>query len=562
MIDVIRTAVHEALEHLGLPEADFAIDHPSDLSHGDFACNVAMVIAKEVGKSPRVIAEEIATALSTQIEYVEKIEVAGPGFINFYLDRDFFVMETARIIKLGGSWGRGDSWAGKKVVVEYTDANPFKEFHVGHLFTNAVGESIARLFIMGGADVRQVCYQGDIGLHVAHAIWGMQKLGFTTTSNFTASDLGKAYSTGATAYKNEEGEAKAEITALNKIIYERSDDNINTLYDIGRAVSLGYFEEIYKLVGTEFSELFFESEAGPRGKELVLSHPDIFPESDGAHIFRGEDYGLHTRVFLNKLGLPTYEAKELALAKMKEERLGVYDHSIVSTANEINEYFKVLKQAMSFVYPDLAAKTEHVGHGMVRLATGKMSSRTGDVISALDFIADVAESARAKVLESGVATVTDDLVNSIAMAAIKYSTLKGNILQDSVFDKDRALSFEGDSGPYLQYTYARIGSVLEKALAADVSPGFTIIPEDTYNVERILYRFEEVLAEALDDRAPHKVVGFLTELAGTFNSFYAHEKIADGSDEFAPYKSAVANAVAITLKNGLWVLGINAPERL
>ena len=329
------------------------------------------------------------------------------------------------------------------------------------------------------------------------------------------------------------------------------------MYDAGRGVSLQYFESIYKIVGTEFDEYFFESEAGPKGKELVLDNPEVFPESDGAKIFEGEKYGLHTRVFLNKESLPTYEAKELALAKIKEERLGEYDLSIISTANEINEYFKVLKKAMSFVQKELAEKTEHIGHGMVRLSTGKMSSRTGDVIAAKQFIDDVALRAESKMDKDDLGLGRD-----IAMAAIKYVTLKGSITQDSVFDKDAALSFEGDSGPYLQYTHARICSVLKKAAEAGVSADTQLPPPKTYAVEKLVYQFPEVIKEALEDRAPHKVTHYLTELAGEFNSFYAQEKIADSSDEFSPYKTAVTEAVKITLKNGLWTLGIKAPEEM
>jgi arginyl-tRNA synthetase len=389
----------------------------------------------------------------------------------------------------------------------------------------------------------------------------MQQLGMAATDTFTAKDLGRAYAKGATAFKEDET-AKAEITALNKVIYERSDESVNALYDAGKAVSLAYFETVYKIVDTEFSEYFFESACAAKGKELVLSHPDIFPESDGAYIFEGEKYGLHTRVFLNKLGLPTYEAKELALAKLKEDRLGHYDHSIVSTSAEINEYFKVLKTAMGFVYPELAAKTEHIGHGSVRLTTGKMSSRTGDVVEATEFIADVAESAIAKITETGMAEPTAELANDIAIAAIKYAALRGNILQDSVFDKERALSFEGDSGPYLQYTHARICSVLEKAKQVGIQPSLQVVPDESYEIEKTLYRFEEVVQIALDERAPHKVVGYLTELAGAFNTFYAHEKIADATDVYAPYKCLLTAAVAQTLKNGLFVLAIKAPERL
>ncbi len=561
MEDVIRIAVEETLVALGIPAVDFHVEHPGEITHGDYACNVAMVAAKAAGVAPRALAEQIVAALEGHIEYVEKIEIAGPGFINFYFARDFYTAELLRASAAGEAWGKNDSEGGHKIVVEYTDPNPFKEFHIGHLFTNTVGESIARLGLMQGADIRRVNYQGDVGLHVACAVYGMEVLGLTADSVLTTKELGTAYVLGATANKDDAA-AQAAIRIINKKIYDRSDEAVNALYDAGRAVSLAYFETVYALIGTTFDEYFFESEMATPAKAIVLGHPEVFPLSDGAHIFQGEEYGLHTRVFLNKEGLPTYEGKELALAKAKDDRLGGYDHSIVSTAKEINEYFKVLKCAMGFVYPELAAKTEHIGHGMVRLTTGKMSSRTGEVIRAVDFIADMTAAAHAKIVATGMAEPTPELANAIALGAIKYATLKGAIEQDSTFDINKALSFEGDSGPYLQYTYARIASVLEKAAGVGVVPSAAVAPETPYAIEKFIYRFPEVVEYAWNDRAPHMVVGYLTELASQFNSFYAHEKIADATDAYAPYKAFVAGVVAQTLKNGLWTLGIQAPERL
>jgi arginyl-tRNA synthetase len=251
----------------------------------------------------------------------------------------------------------------------------------------------------------------------------------------------------------------------------------------------------------------------------------------------------------------------LALAKLKEEVVGEYDLSVISTAKEINEYFKVLLKAMEFVYPELAQKTEHLGHGMVRLASGKMSSRTGDIIRAVDFIEDIKAAAVERMIAAG-GGVDHTVAHQIAIAAIKYTTLRGAVTQDSVFDTKQALSFEGDSGPYLQYTFARIQSVLEKAAAIGIAPVTTETPSEPYDLERLLYRFPEVTALALRERSPHHVARYLTDLAGAFNTFYAQEKIADPTDEYAPYKAALAKAVAQTLENGLWVLGIEAPIRM
>ncbi len=557
MKEQIQQKIQTVLDELGVTDVPFTVEHPADLSHGDYASNVALVASKQLGKNPRELAEEIVSKLD---EF--ETTIAGPGFINVHAPRSFFVDHVAQSIAAGTNWGKSELLAGKKYVVEYTDPNPFKEFHVGHLFTNSVGESVSRLIEFAGADTKRLCYQGDVGMHVAHAVWGMQQMGLTPESNFTAGDLGKAYALGATAYKEDE-RAQTAIKALNKKIYERSDEVVNALYDKGREVSLAYFETIYAIVGTHFDEYFFESEAGPKGKELVLGNPKVFSDSDGAKVFEGEQYGLHTRVFLNSEGLPTYEAKELALAQMKEDRLGVYDHSIISTSNEIVAYFKVLKKAMSFVYPELEKKTEHIGHGTVRLTTGKMSSRTGEVIAAIDFIEEITDTAQERIASATPELAQDRaLAQQIALGAIKYATLKGNMLQDMVFDKEAALSFEGASGPYLQYTHARICSVLAKAADAGIVPSTDAAPEEAYALEKILYRFPEVVEEAMLHRAPHKVAQYLTELAGMFNSFYAQEKIADPSDPHAPYKARVAQSVAQTLKNGLWLLGIEAPERM
>jgi arginyl-tRNA synthetase len=154
------------------------------------------------------------------------------------------------------------------------------------------------------------------------------------------------------------------------------------------------------------------------------------------------------------------------------------------------------------------------------------------------------------------------LAEAVAVAALKYQILKHNVGSNIVFDKEKALSFEGDSGPYLQYTHARINSVLKKAESAGVTPSYVVLPEQPYLIEKITYRFEEVVAEAVQEQAPQKVVNYLTELSGAFNTFYAHEKMADVTDEFAPYKCLLAQAVATTLKNGLFILAIKAPERL
>ena len=547
VVQTIRESIETALGKLKIEPVSFTVEHPSDVSHGDYATNVALVAAKQRGEDPRELAEKVVVALrQAQGDLtLEKVEVAGPGFINFHLAPAFFSQTLAKIGRAGVDFGRNERLVGQKVLVEYTDPNPFKEFHIGHLMSNAIGESISRLIAFSGAEVRRANYQGDVGVHVAKAIWGKRKE--------PSAPWGKAYALGAQAYE----EHKEEIDALNKKIYERSDEEINELYDDGRKETLEEFEALYAALGTKFDEYFFESEAASAGGALVRSRlGEVFAESEGAVVFPEERSNLHTRVFLNSQGLPTYEAKELALAKLKYERYP-YEKSIVITGNEINEYFKVVHRAMELVYPELAAKTEHLSHGMLRLLSGKMSSRTGDVITARSLIDEVKERVLTRMEEPD-----ERVATQVAVGAIKYMILKQTPGKNIIFDVEQSLSLEGDSGPYLQYTYVRALSVLKKAQKDDVRPTTDGQRPEVSLVEQLLYRFPEVVLEASREYSPHKVVHFLTSLAGAFNASYAREKIVDGGDATSPYKVALTSATATVLGNGLSLLGIATPERM
>ncbi|MCW9054844.1 MAG: arginine--tRNA ligase [Candidatus Pacebacteria bacterium] len=562
LINLVRSALTE----LGIEAEDIKLEHPADLFHGDFSCNAAMVLAKEARKSPRELAEEIVRYIEeNKPSEVEKVAVAGPGFINFDLSREFFIQNVRDVLEAASVWGRNDALKGKKVMVEYTDPNPFKVFHIGHLMSNAIGESVSRLIEFSGAEVKRANYQGDVGLHVAKAIWGLKEIDAPIES---VEMLGKAYAAGAVAYESNPV-AEKEINEINREVYERSNEEVNVLYDTGRTLSLEHFEEIYKKLGTKFDHYFFESETGPLGKEIVEEYlssdasakDSVFRESDGAVIFDAEthDPSLHTRVFLNSEGLPTYEAKELGLLKKKNETYP-FDISITITAEEQREYFRVVKEAMKQIFGELAEKVAHLTHGTLRLTSGKMSSRTGDVISGESLVNDVEVEVEKRMGAFNVEGVRET-AESVAVAAIKYSILKQSTGRDIIFNPEQALSFEGDSGPYLQYTNARIGSLLEKARESGVEVGIsTPLPQAT-DVERLLYRFPEVVRRATENYEPHYITNYLTELAGVFNSWYGQEKILDGTPEVS-YRLAIAHAVSTTLQNGLWLLGIKAPERM
>lgn len=556
----IRQAIVEALETLLIKGVDFVVDIPTDKSTGaDLFSNVALAAAKQAGQAPRVIAEQLLAVLLGKIPQVDSIEVAGPGFLNFTLTRDVFTNTLNTVLSDGEGWGRNDSWKNKVVLVEYTSPNLFKPLHVGNLVGNIIGESLTRLFEYSGANVKRINYPSDIGLTVAKAVWGLKKTG-SNPEDIAA--LGEAYRFGNDSYENDET-AKAEIVEVNLALYAGSDAELLDLRARGIATSKQQLNAICLKLGTIFDKEIFESEAAPKGVEIVKENIGlVFKESDGAVVYEGEKVCLHTRVFLNSKGLPTYEAKDLGNFALKQEAYPDWVTSMIVTGNEQTEYFKVLYAAIGELYPEVSSRSlEHIPTGFLTLTTGKMSSRKGNVLTGESLLEDMEEAAREKAAETRTDNL-DELTEEVAVAALKYQILRSAVGSNMVFDKEKALSFEGDSGPYLQYTYARIQSVLEKATAAGVFPKTELPPPTAYAVEKLLAQFPQVIATALAERAPHKVTTYLTELAGEFNSFYAHEKIADPTDGYAHYKAAVAQAVATTLKNGLWTLGIKAPERM
>lgn len=573
--DDIKNQIQAVLEELGIAVQSITLEHPADFLHGDYATNVALACAKTAGKNPRALAEEIVALLQRNITTaqtgiladIEKIEIAGPGFINFHLSKDFFTKQLAQIVSAPEQWGSNTRLKGKKIMVEYTQPNPFKPFHIGHLMSNAIGESISRIVEASGAHVVRANYQGDVGPHVAKALWVLLQKG--TPENLsvmeTANYIGTCYSQGAGAYE-ESPEAKAEIDAINKKIYEKSDEKINTLYTWGREVTLAAFEELYAALGTRFDYYFFESDMAPIGMHIVKEHTgDVFELSDGATVFHAEKYDpkLHTRVFINSHGLPTYETKEIGLTVTKFEKENP-DISITTTAIEQGEYMKVVQKAISLIYPEYESRMQHVTHGMMRFTSGKMSSRKGNVVTGESLIREVQEVVQEKMTERDFsAEEKKKIAQDVGVAALKYSILKQALGGDIVYDFEKSISFDGDSGPYLQYTAVRAQAVLEKAKEASLAA--QSVRPDTWEVtdfEKYLTRFPEAVMRAYDTLEPHHIATYLTELASLFNSFYAAHKIVVAADVASPYKLAITEAFLATMKNGLALLGIQTPQKM
>ena len=538
MKEKIRKAVTEALGGKAPP-----IVRPPNMAHGDYAVFVGMEKAE-------MVVEAIRNELS---DSVAKVEIAKPGFVNITLAREAISFAVAEADAKGEEWGATDyrlQTRVPRVMIEYSNPNAFKEMHIGHLVGTVVGEALSRLIENSGAKVARDTFGGDIGPNVAKALWGLRKSGISDPT--TAQEIGEAYTEGSNAYENNP-KAKNEIDALNQTIYEGKDAELMELWRKGRDVSMEEFRRIWKLLGTHFDFEFFDSDTTEIGLRVVNDglNKGIFEKSDGAVIYNGEKKGVHTLVFITSHNTPTYEAKDIGLAFLKEERWPS-DRVIIVTGNEQAGRFKTVLSALSELAPKLAEKTIHIATGFLKLSSGKMSSREGNVITADEFIRDV-------ILKAGKKNEDPLIAEQVAVGAIKYMILRQAPGSDIIFDEEKSLSLEGDSGPYLQYALVRARSVISKSTDYRLQTT-DLAPEEPYQLERLIIHFPEVAARAARELTPNLLVNYLTELAGEWNSFYAQERIIGGEHE--AHNLLVARAFVNTMTNGLTLIGIPAPAKM
>ncbi len=550
-------------------QTEFEVSVSQYLKFGDFSTNIALVSVQSTpSTNPRELAEQIVGILKQNEEInrvFEKIEVAGSGFINFYLSNNYLASSLTKFVQQGKFESLSNINNNQKTIIEFGDPNPFKEIHIGHLRNFCIGESFCRLLESQGTTVTRANYQGDVGLHVAKAMWGLLKREEEFLDSGKSEDekvkiLAQSYVEGATEFENNET-AKADIIEINKRIYG-DDASLHQLWEEGRKVSLEHFEDLYKRIGVRYDKYFFESVTAKKGKEIVLSHiaDGVFEKDEGAVVYRGEKDGLHTRVFLTSQEYATYEGKDLALAILKKED-GEYDRSVILTGNEQLEYFQVMLAALKRIEPEVASRTSHFTFGHVKLKEGKMSSRTGDVISANWLIDEAIKRVRAQFNDM------DPLTSEkVGIAAVKYSMLKFSIPSDIHFSFEESITLEGNSGPYLQYAYVRTQSVLQKL--GDISQesksellnsNFQLQNEET-DLLRFLTQYPYHVEKAATEFAPNLLCNYLFELAQKFNLFYQKCKIIGDTNE--SFRLELTRGVGAVLQNGLHLLGIETVEKM
>ncbi|PIZ66469.1 arginine--tRNA ligase [Candidatus Roizmanbacteria bacterium CG_4_9_14_0_2_um_filter_39_13] len=566
----IHTILTGTLRNLKLSSDKLNINPPNNEDFGDFTTNIALQLAKTEKKNPMELAKTIVEAIKTD-DIIEKVEILKPGFINVWISKNVLLKNLSESSQNIFSFKEYHLGKNKKVIVEYAHPNTHKLFHIGHLRNITTGETIARLLEVTGNTVIRANYQGDVGLHIAKTLWAaptaLDELGKEKINSMTIREkislLGNAYVKGSEAYETSP-EAKKEIIEINKQIYNQ-DGRIMPLYEQTRAWSLEYFDEKYERIGTTFDKKYFESQMAERSIELIeeLVKKNILEKSDGAIIFNGEGHGVYTRVFLNKEGYPTYEGKELPLAEKETTDFGEVDKIIHVVTEEQTSFFattfKVEELTDSKRYTD---KQKHLKYGWVHLKGGKMSSRKGNVVEG-EWLLDEAKKQIIKDYES-----TEEVAEKLAIAAVKYSFLKSGLQGDVYFDMKDATTLQGDSGPYLVYTYVRCKSVLNKS--EDANNVISIKAEESFSlnteelaVMRALIKYPEVVQESAQNFAPNYLCLYLYDLSQKYNLFYQKNSIlkADNENE-KNLRLAITQATAHVLKHGLNLLGIETVEKM
>jgi arginyl-tRNA synthetase len=539
------------------------IKSPSSPEFGDYSSSVSLKLSRHLMKSPMAIAEELKKNISEN-DAISKVDIVAPGFINFWVNKDYFVNLAKKISDDKFEFPEFHLGKNKKIMIEFAHPNTHKLFHIGHLRNISTGESMVRIYEAVGNKVIRTNYQGDVGLHIAKCLYGIRhsKTDYKKLESLKEKIvfIGKMYTEGTKAYE-EDKKAKEEILLINKMIYDQSPE-IMDLWLETRKWSLEYYDEVYKRVFSHFDRLYFESEVTKRGLEITqeIFKKGILEKSQGAVVFNGKKYGLDTRVFINSLGFPTYEGKEMGLAEKEFSDFGELDKNIHVVTPEQTSFFKITFKVEELIdEKKFKNKQYHLAYEWVKLKEGKMSSRVGNIIEANWLIDQIKNKILAKF------KCDDATAETLAVAATKYSFLKTSTQTIVHFDIDESIAVEGNSAPYLIYTFVRCQSVLKKEALGDLKSGNfdkSKMNNDELDLLRKFQQFNEVVAEAARNFSPSLIATYLYELASNFNVFYQKNPILKADEETKRLRLLLTQATANILRKGLDLLGIKTVEKM
>ncbi len=586
----IQKALTEALQKTA---PGFSISHPlemldlADFSRGDYTTNIAFLVAKNLKCAPLEAAQRIVGAIPA-ISGVARVEAVAPGYINFWLARETFENGVKKIATSGDAYGGGSLADQKQTwLVEHTSANPNKAMHLGHLRNNVLGMALSNVWEFLGINVVRDYISNNRGIAIARLMWGYLK--FARIDGEQKTDLAYWYehqdewqtpeSMGkrsdifvdelyVKASQDFEADKAVEERVRQMVVdWEAEDEATRALWERVMRYSEDGQKMTLKRLGSKIDKTWYEHEHYQTGKDFVTQglRKGIFKKlEDGAVLTDLASYNLPDTIVQKADGTSLYITQDIALTKLKRDEFHpdrMFWVVGVEQSNALRQVFAICDQLGIGTLSDYT----HVSYGWMSIkGEGSMSSRKGNVIYIDDLINLAKERVMPKIDKEKIGEATlEQVAEAVALGAVKYSILKVGRTVDMQFDIDASISFEGDSGPYLQYTYARTRAIVRKAADVGVTAdaGGTM-PGDVVDLVRRLVRFPDVVAAAGNDLSVHYVCTYLSELAQYFNAYYAKQVVVDSADASSPYRVAVVVAVGRVLKNGLHLLGIAPLERM
>lgn len=548
-------------------EIETYIEKPIDNKNGDYAFP-CFRLAKELKKAPPIIANEIKEKIELDTSIIEDVQVVG-GYLNFYINKETITKEVLKEISKTEKYGKTNIGNGKNIVVDYSSPNIAKPFHIGHLRSTVIGGALYNIYKYLGYNVTGVNHLGDYGTQFGKLIEGYKLWGNEyDIDKDPINELTKIYVRINQACKEDENILNACRDNFKKL--EDGDQYCVELWQKFKDLSLKEFQRVYDLLGSKFDSWNGESFYSDKMPEVIekLEKSGKLVESQGAKIIDLEDEGINTPCIIEKSnGSTTYATRDLA-AILYRARTYDFDKVLYLTSYEQALHFKQVFTVAKYL--DLDEKylkgLIHVPFGMVQLPTGKMSTREGNIIKLEELLNEAIERAE-KIIEEKNPELEDkkETAKKVGVGAVIFNDLSNSRVKDEIFEWDKILNFQGETGPYIQYTYVRTKSVLEKAgKLPDVKEIKLDVLNDIYSqtIIKLIYNFQDILVQVTRKEEPSILSRYLIDLAKAFSSFYNENKIIVEDKDIQNARVYLTYAVNQVLKNGVELLGMQMPNKM
>ncbi|MEK7595854.1 MAG: arginine--tRNA ligase [Patescibacteria group bacterium] len=580
ILESVKVIIKDAfIKEYGFFPNNASFEHPVDEKWGDYATNASMTAAKQIKQNPLDIAKRVCYRVNNEIasnhknnnEYtiLESLNFAKPGFININIKKEWLLNELRNVLLENKHYGSSEIGKGKLVIVEFSQPNTNKPMHIGHSRNNFLGSSISTILAFLSYDVIRSNYVGDIGIHICKSLLMYMKYGQGKEPDKKPDHfVGDFYK----LFESElEKDPKLIEEAQNLLRrWEQKDESLHKIWQKMNSWVYEGWKKTYEEENVQFDIWEYESKCQDIGKEIAehaVRAGIAEKDATGAITAKLEKYALPDKVLLRSDGTSVYSTKDLQLAKDSFEKYQFYKRLYIVDYRQA-DYFKQIFKVLEILGFEWANRLVHVSYGVVSLPSGMMSSRKGNVISADQVLERLYAMEKGEMAERGSDT-NSETFKDVALAAFRYPLLKVDYKQNITFDFDLVTRFEGDTGPYLQYTHARACSLLKKASTSDleVLGSFDFdsakLEEAEERVVKFIYRFPEIVLSSGEDFAPNYICNYLYDLASRFNSFYNKSPIISEKESIKRLQGLlITKAFAQVMRNGLNLLGISSPEKM